>query len=175
MKKITAIIFILVMSMSSGYQAFASDLTKNKVKAEAGKIAQAMANNDFETVVSYTYPLIIEKMGGKEQAIARLKQGSMQMKEKGYKIGLATIGDPEKIEQAGSLMYALVPQTSPIKVPEGKLISESYLLAVSENNGEKWYFIDTAGLTDQTLPQIFPALVGKLQIPMKKQPVFIKD
>lgn len=174
MKKVAAIILALTSSIIFSHQVLGLDLA-GKIKDEANKSAQALMSNDLETVIRYTYPLIIEKMGGKERAISTLQQSYAQMQTSGVKFESVTIGNPAQIEEDGSLMHALVPQTIQMKVPDGRLIQDGYLLAISENGGEQWYFLDATNLTDAILSQVFPTLAGKITIPTKKEPVFIQN
>ena len=53
------------------------------IRSEAQKCADAMLRDDFETVVSYTYPLIVEKLGGKEKMLEILRNGTSALKAKG--------------------------------------------------------------------------------------------
>ena len=63
-----------------------------------------------------------------------------------------------------------MPQTIQMKVTRGKLIQDGWLLAVSEDQGTTWHFVDATNLTDESLGQVFPDLVGKIKLAPKAPP-----
>ena len=83
------------------------------------------------------------------------------------------MGEPGDIYSTGDNLFSLVPQTIILKIPNGKLKTESYLLALSENNGDTWYFIDTSQLTMDNVKEMLPNYNMDLRIPPKKQPIFL--
>jgi hypothetical protein len=62
-----------------------------------------------------------------------------------------------------------------MKVPEGRIVSKATLIAISNNNGKKWYFVDTAGKDFQTMRKTFPNLNEGLIIPEKERPVLYNN
>jgi hypothetical protein len=62
-----------------------------------------------------------------------------------------------------------------MKVPGGRLYQDSSLLGISEDKGKHWTFIDLGPITKDQLQLVFPELDGKITLPEKKQPVFVKD
>jgi len=146
------------------------------IKQEAEKCAKAIVSEDYETVVTYTHKRVVTGMGGKESMIAKMKQGAVQMRRGGYDFVGAKIGTPAKPQKTGAWLTSLVPQEITMKVPGGRLLQESKLLAISENDGASWVFLDLGGgVTATQLAQIFPELSGQIQFPEKKKPVFYPD
>ena len=101
-----------------------------------------------------------------------MQQGTLDMQNRGIRYSSNNIGTPEPVREINGKLYALVPQTIRIEMPQGILVQESHLLAVSEDGGKRWYFVDTAPLgDDQKLGVVFPDLVGKIKVPVRKQPI----
>lgn len=144
-----------------------------EIRAAAEKMSDAMTNKDYAMLAEYTLPLIVDMMGGKEKMVEILEQSEMEMKNQGISFGSVTTGSPVDIKEINGKIYALVPQTVTIKVPEGTLIQESHLIAISDQG--RWYFIDTSPLdNDETVAQVLPDLAGKMKIPAKQPPTLIK-
>jgi hypothetical protein len=60
-----------------------------------------------------------------------------------------------------------------IKVREGMLVGESFMIGISADGGKNWTFIDSGGRSmnkDQLRTLVGPA-ADKLQIPKAKRPV----
>ena len=107
--------------------------------------------------------------------VSIIKKGKVEMEQQGISFETVTIGKPSETVKAGDEIHCLVPQTIFMKVPKGKIKSETYLLAVSKDNGSNWFFIDTVNLTLDNVKTVLPNYNADLKIPTKKQPKFIAD
>ena len=148
-----------------------SQADKATIKLQAQEIAKATIEADWETVINYTYPKITQLMGGKEQMVQFISNSIAQQQ---IVFESAVIGDPGEIYRTGDThLFSLVPQTLVLKTPNAKLKTEGYLLAVSEDRGQRWYFIDTAQLTMENVQSMLPNYNMELVIPPKKQAVLL--
>jgi len=68
-----------------------------------------------------------------------------------------------------------VPQTTEVKFMASKVILESTLIAISEDNGLHWYFVDTTIYHGDKLKSSLPDLSPELVIPPLKQPKILAD
>jgi hypothetical protein len=146
-----------------------------KIKTQAELTAQALLKGDYETFIEFTYPKVIEMLGGKEKMMAMLKNGTMEMEQQGIGFESVTIGTPSASVQAGEEIHCLVPQTIIMKIPNGKIKTETFLLAISPDNGGRWFFIDTSNLKMENVTKVLPNYNTDLIIPTKKQPEMIKE
>ena len=155
------------------------------IKSEAQKCVKAMIDQDFDMIVSCTYPLVIEMLGGKAKMIGIIKKGELRMKEQGTSFSsmVFEINDPFNIKKIKGVTYAIVPQKLKFQLPayyqnkqlpKGTLVVEGHLIAISGQNNT-WSFADTAKLNEENIKQILPDLVGNFILPEKKEPVFIPN
>lgn len=161
--------FILISCFTFG------QVDNKKVKEQAELTAKSLLQGDYETLLRFTYPKVIEMVGGRERMISLIKKGKVEMGQQGISFETVTIGEPSKTVKAGEEIHCLVPQTIFMKVPKGKMKSETHLLAVSKDNGNNWFFIDTVNLTMDNVKTVLPNYNSDLKIPTKKQPKFIAD
>lgn len=161
--------FLLISCLAFG------QVDRQKIKEQAEITARSLLDGDYETFLKYTYPKVIEMVGGPDKLIALLRQGKIEMGQQGISFESVTIGEPSETVKAGDEIHCLVPQTIFLKVPNGKIKSESYLLAVSKDNGNNWFFIDTANLSNDNVKSVLPNYNSKLKIPRKKEPVLVGD
>jgi hypothetical protein len=174
MKQITILIFFsLSLTLSKG-QTIPVDYA-NTIKEQANIMGQLLIKKDFNAFINYTYPKVIEMVGGKKKLLKILEKDSKKMLAEGTTILNVTIGEPSKIISIGKELQCIVPQAVEIKVPNGRLISESSLIAISSDNGQHWYFIDASGSDIKTMKRKFPNLSGALVIPLYEKPVFYAD
>jgi hypothetical protein len=158
------------------WATFASaQVDSTKVKEQAEIMARALLQNDYETFITFTYPAVIDMIGGKESMISLIKKGKEDMDLKGISIVRVIIGSPSKIVKAGKEIHCLIPQTIFLKVPGGTMKSDSYLLAISKDHVNHWFFIDTVRLTMENVTTIIPHYNEDLQLPTREPAVFIAD
>jgi hypothetical protein len=145
------------------------------IKREAQKCAAALIAGDYDGVVAYTHSRVVALMGGKEAMIAAMKKGTASMRADGYAFLEATIGRPGTPKHAGAWLTSLVPEHIVIKVPGGKLLQDSTMLGISEDNGKTWVFVDIGVVSKEQFAQIFPELEGQVTPQPNPKPVFIPD
>ena len=147
----------------------------NVIKEQAELTAKALLNDDYETLIRFTYPKVIELVGGRDKMISLIKNGKIEMGQQGISFQSVIIGKPSQTVIAGSEIHCLVPQTVYMKVPKGKLKSETQLLAVSRDNGSNWFFIDAVNLNRDNIKIVLPNYNFDLVLPPKNEPIFISD
>ncbi len=145
------------------------------IKEQAEKMAQTLLKKDYVNFQKYTYPKVIELMGGKEKAIKQIEKGINEFELQGITLSKFTIGEPSNVILIKNELQCTVPQTLEMKLPNGKLIAESTLIAISMDKGLNWYFLDTSTIDIQTLRKAFPNLSNELVIQPKGDPTFIND
>jgi len=171
MKQIIKLLFLLVVMTTASFR----QVDSNAVKEQAELTAKALLNDDYESIIRFTYPKVVELVGGRDKMILLIKKGKIEMEQQGISFQKVVIGEPSKTVIAGNEIHCLVPQTVYMKVPKGKIKSETQLIAVSRDKGVNWYFIDAVNLNMDNVKSILPNYNVDLILPEKKQPVFIAD
>ncbi|QIE58203.1 hypothetical protein G5B37_01065 [Rasiella rasia] len=169
----TRVLFVFLLCSSN--LLLSQNQFEDKIIEDSTIMADAIKRGDFETLADYTYPYIIELMGGRDTMISLTENATTQMKQQGIDFKTVVLGKPAEIYKAGEELHCLVPQTIELTTPQGIIVNKSYLLAVSSNNGKRWYFIDATQLTDENVLDIFPNFNSNLKIPAQTPPEFISN
>src|SRR5262245_207814 len=139
------------------------------LRAEAQRCASAMLASDPSDAIECMNPRLVAALGGKDSAARVLERKRREMDEQGAKCEGVTVGAPQKPIVLGGREYTLIPETMRIRVKEGVVVQDAYMLAVREKGGKTWTFIDAAPTLPQALAQLFPdtpaAEFDKLKIP----------
>jgi len=170
--KYTTLALLTVILFSSRTIAQSGFDTSAVIKQEAKKMCDGFMQSDFKTLAKFTYPKIVEMMGGAEKMDATLKKSFADMASQDITFLSVSTGGPSKIIHEGKEWQCTVPETIKMKVKGGTLLSNSTLIAVSFN-GKTWYFIDTSNHTLAELRQALPNISNRLTVPAKQQPTFI--
>jgi hypothetical protein len=156
-------------------QAQESTTSGVNLKSSAEKMGKLFVEKNYEQYVKFVHPKILKMFGGEEKMIEFLKKTIEETENQGFTFKDVKIGEHSELIVSGNELQSIVPQILELKTKDGRLVSTSYLLALSPDKGKKWYFIDTAGKTLEQLKSIFPTLSNKLIIPPATQPVFYND
>ncbi|MFL9842958.1 hypothetical protein [Flavobacterium rhizosphaerae] len=171
--------FLLSVILFTGWYCRAqqpdADLHK-AIMLQANSMAKAFIDKDYDTFFQFTHPAVIRVMGGaekmKKETIASLKELE---KETNVKFLSVNFGELSKIETSGEELQCTFPQMIEMKVPGGRLTAITTLIALSENGGKNWYFIDASGNSLEAMQTLIPSLSPNLQIPEAPDPIFEAD
>ena len=170
--KLNLLLILINISLTANCQNLIVDSAV--VKKQAEQMMISFIAKDYDSFIEFNSPKIIELMGGKENLKEILINSLKEMENEGFTIDSVSIGSIEKIVQAGDEIHVLLPQKLIIKTQKGKLISNSYLIAIS-TSGTKWYFVDAGKLTAKNRNLIFPNYNEELVIPAKQPPILVEQ
>ncbi|WP_143960576.1 hypothetical protein [Litoribacter populi] len=162
---------ICFVSLFNNLQAQSSE----EVWEAAQQYALANLNEDYELLLDFTYPQVIEQAGGREAYKKVLLQLNEIQKNRGMSLSDFIIKEPIDKVKAGDEWHIIVPYQSVTKVKGGRLTTENTLIAVATEGRSKWYFVETASLTERNLNKVLPQWNNTLILPYKKAPVFKED
>jgi len=177
MKNLGIVILISLLLGACNGNSKTDDTNKysRTIVEQANEMGQLLMEKDFRSFARFTYPKIIEMMGGLENMVAIMEKGMVEMESDGTKFLNVTFGEPTAVIKAGNELQCTLSQTISMKVPEGRIVAKSTMIAISVDGGTNWFFIDSSGKDIQTLRSSIPDLSMDLLIPEAEQPVFYKD
>jgi hypothetical protein len=171
--------FYLVLIFSTTFlfaDAQSTSLDDKETSKVLRKSAETMVDHfrrgQLDEYIAFVHPKIIQMLGGKEKMIAGLKSRISEMKDDGFSFKAVTVGAPSKILSAEGELQAVISQTIELENPDGVLTTKSSLIAVSNDLGKTWHFIDSGGKTLSELKKVFKTLSDELAIPVKTEPTF---
>src|SRR5215471_6772634 len=139
-----------------------ADPQTERIRKLAAENSAALISGNYARLVELTYPTVVEMIGGRDKMIETLRRGSEDMKAHGSTILRAEVSEPKEVVTAGDKQFAIVPMTVHVQVSDGTVHRKGFLIAVSEDRGKTWTFIDGAGLVrepgkeKEKLSQILP-------------------
>jgi hypothetical protein len=164
MKKIFLLLFIGVFG-----NGFAQGQNPELIVSQARNMADLLLAKNFTAYSDYIYPGIVMMAGGKETLIEGTKNAMEGMVANGVSIAKISFGVPEKILVVGNEWQTTIPQVVEMKHEDKTIIAEYSLIAISNNNGQHWYFIDTRGKRLEILRKSLPNLSADLVLPAQKE------
>jgi hypothetical protein len=169
-KKIT---ILVVVFAAAYYGAAAQQALETAIKTQAMDMAKAILAKDLDKVVQYFPPKLVEASGGKDKVLPARDSMNKYMQQFGAEIKKVTIGNPGKIISYKDQLQTTLPQITQVKFMESTVVLETTLIAVSEDKGKHWYFVDKNMYRSPKIKQSLPELSPDLVIPPQKQPQII--
>jgi hypothetical protein len=164
-------VVVLLLSVTHVY----SQQYETVIKIQAMDMARALLAKDLNKLVGYMPPQLVAEAGGIDKLMVARDTLNKYMKQFGAEIKKVTIGNPGKVISWKNQLQATVPQTTEMKVMASTVTFESTLIAISEDKGKHWYFVDTSIYRGDKLKSSLPGLSPELVIPPVKPPKIVAD
>lgn len=139
-----------------------------KIKKTAETMIEYYLDGNYEKYSEFVYPRLIEMFGGRDVFIQTAQKETEALLNENFKLVEIEILNPQKIYTAKDELHCLVPQNLIFETPQGRFLSETYLIAISKNNGIDWYFIDIGSFDMNNIQMILPNFNEKMVLPEEK-------
>jgi hypothetical protein len=169
LQKITYILLFIALP----YAAFAQDTTA--LKKQASRFANATFNSDHKLVIDLTYPKLVELSGGRDSMQKLIVERIASLKKQGVMSFEGSVGSPGPFIKAGTQIHCLLPETIMLNMFNGRYVTRSYLLAISDDKGKSWTFMDVGKMPVEVLHKLLPNYNNGLVIPTPGKPMFFPD
>jgi hypothetical protein len=171
--KLAHITLLFIFCLTAYCNANPKDLlSDNAVQQQAKLMGEAFLKNDYETFARYTYPAIVKAMGGSKRMISALSQTVNDMRAKGMFFSGISVDSPSNIVRSGKELQCTLQQHTVIKLANGRAVVTSTLIAISQDGGKDWWFIDTSNKDVAAMKKSLPNLSADIIIPPQRKPVF---
>lgn len=169
---------ILLLSTKICWGQTASNLDSNQIKKEMAKAAKhmrkAFIQKDYETFFKYIHPKVYALLGDPKLLQNAMIQEIDKMAADGFVFKSVYTGDPIHLVQVDKELQCVVPEILEINTGNATLKVKSYLIALSEDMGQTWYFVDTNNKPLSYVKKVFPTLSNELILPEKEAPEIVK-
>jgi hypothetical protein len=143
------------------------------IKTQAIEMGKALVNNDLPGFQKYMHPEIVKQAGGADKMKIMADSAISLFRQFGGSITRISYGNPAVILTHKKELQTTLPQTTFITTSFADIELESTLIAVSQDEGKHWYFIDTQLYGIEKIRQKLPALSPELTIPAPQKPRMI--
>lgn len=164
---------VLVLLLIIPFLSHGQDTTY--LKQQAKRFANATFKNDYKTVIELTHPALIELTGGPEMMQKLISDKVEALRKRGVLKFDGSVGSPGKFYKAGEEIHCLLPESIVLKVANGHYTGRSYLLAITQDKGKTWRFLDVGNMPADVLQKLLPNFNSNLVIPPSGKPMYFAD
>ncbi len=129
--------------------------------------------NNYEGVVDCMPDEAMEVLGGRSAIVEIMRKGNAEMAGEGARLEKSLIDPPSEMTKAASRTFAILPQVTVIRVPQGHLHQQSFLVGISSDDGQSWKFVDGVRLNRKLLEKLFPDFPSSITLPTVSRPELV--
>jgi len=160
---------IIILSIVGFYFLKGDNLKFNTSNAEQvltekiENMNQLIQTDRFVELANFTHPLLVQTIGGKEKTIEVLRKTSEEWKKDGLVFENVSILKILDVIQKGRIVQVLFTQQVQMSKNMLSETENQQVIAVSEDQGKTWYFININGKSKEEMKKIFPPLFDQLE------------
>lgn len=145
------------------------------VLARAQEMGKAFIAKDYAAFAKFAHPRVVKIEKGEEAMIKKMVKDFGDLESEGVTFLEVNFGEPSKMITVENELQCVIQQQVVMLVPGGKLTATTSLIALSEDQGKNWYFVDAAGNNVRNMKALIPSLSLDLPVTMPVDPIFEPD
>ncbi|MEC8307429.1 MAG: hypothetical protein VX363_00300 [Pseudomonadota bacterium] len=107
-------------------------------------------NQNYRCMATYVVPRVVEELGGVEGFIKTMESVPALFEAQGMRLDVSSMnmGVPSPLAEYKDVLISVVPTRIPLTINGENAVLNGSIVALSENQGQRWYYIDgtTEGL-----------------------------
>jgi hypothetical protein len=161
------LVTLLCFALSAFALGQKSSNSRENILRDASRLAADLSSGDGNSAASMIYPKALSALGGPEKVAAVFAAGPEVAKEKGIAIRVSVPSAPEKVENVGPRLFAVIKINTHLETASGANDLTSYWLAVSDDVGANWTFVIFPNYSNAAddVKFLFPDGIGSLILP----------
>lgn len=140
------------------------------IKFAAMEMGNAFAQKNSKKFIDYQHPVMIELAGGEEQLRSISDSALKVFEQLGGRVSKINYGNPSEVVNYKKVLQAVIPQTLTLTSFIADIEIATSLIAISEDGGKNWRFIDTNLFNIKEIKSAMPDLSPALVIPKSAPP-----
>jgi hypothetical protein len=154
-------------------QLSAAQATPSAIKAAAIQMGNALVKKNSDQFLSYMHPSMFKLAGGKEKLRVISDSALKVFEQFGGKVSRISYGNPAEIVSHKKTLQSVISQTTTLSSFIGDAELSSSLIAISNDNGKSWTFIDTNMFGIKQIKSAMPDISPSLVIPKAAPPKIV--
>ena len=142
------------------------------LKRELQRCAAAWQRGDYEGILAYLPPQVLQHAGGRAAWKQVLKEQFAEIRATGVKRLEAIPGRAPDPKPVGRWLVSLIPLTAVLHGAHLELTQDTHVLGLSADRGKHWYFVPLYEVSQAELNAWFPELAGRVVVPRDPLPRF---
>ena len=135
------------------------------VQADITKLSKATYSGDADTIVAYTHPIILGKLGGAQKAKSIIKAGFKKFKAVGLKLESNSFPAKPTFFKTDKNHYAIVPTKNIVSAQGQRIETVSYQFGIRAIGKKNWTYIEGSKINQRNVRSFFPDFPRDVKFP----------
>lgn len=144
---------------------FTSSAQLATLKEQAQKYVDAVVADDYDALLKFVHPNIMNLGGGPDLVKEQLVQDTKNVSSQGIEYLSGTVGEPTDIINSKGELHSIIPQEIIMNFQGKKFKTFTNLLAASLDNGKSWSFVNLEYYDKESLSIFVPRFDPEMIIP----------
>jgi len=136
---------------------------KTSISNSVAEMGKAIQTENYDAFVNYNHPIMIQSYGGKERTKDLLSATLQELKKSGYRVKSAALSEVHDIQFKQNNIQAIISQKLTLDSMNLDKVQMQKMIAISENNGASWSFINIDGKSKEEIKSVFPLINPNLK------------
>ena len=137
-----------------------------QIKVDIRRIGEAVWEEDHETVLSMTHPILFQKAGGRVNARNSLQEMILEYQKLGLKFdSFELVREPEFLETESN-QYVIVPTRTIVLYKDERVELYSFQLGAKSKTDSQWKYLDGSKLTQDNIRIFFHDFPDDFEFPI---------
>ncbi len=133
-------------------------------KKDVEAMGKCLIEHDYDCFIDFNHPMIVQSYGSKSEMKHLLSEAMRTFRDNAGDYRKIQFKDIEQVERKGKNIQAVVNQDVTIVKEMNESIEHQKVLAVSEDGGHSWYYINLSGMDRSRIEKYYPALNPDIKI-----------
>ena len=139
--------------------------TREHVQRDVETLLTALYAGDADTLLRFTHPLILERLGGLERAKPALAEIARQLQTKKLRVESLSFPSPPDLLDAKGRRFAIVPTLTVITAEGKRRESLNYQIGVLDAGASSWKYVAGSSYDATNVRSLFPDFPADYQFP----------
>ncbi len=146
-----------------GNKTIDENTIKTKIEANITSMGLALSEGRYDEFINYNHPLMVNSTGGKEKMTQAVKEALESMRESGSTLKTIKLKSISQVSHEGKNIQAILSQVVMYDTNGIETSDEQKMIAISEDNGDTFQFINITNKSKKDLIKFFPDLNQNLE------------
>jgi hypothetical protein len=160
----------IAVAVVGSFHASAQPLPETAV-TQARELARAVVSLDAKKVVALSAPKFRAAVGGEEKMLRIVTEQFERGRVAEVSFETIDLGQPTEVRKDSDSLFLFIPYTAVARSKSQTLTDKAFYLALSEDDGKTWRFVDGIGLDAESLKYFLPAYTGEPPLPPRSRDV----
>ena len=133
-------------------------------KKDVEAMGKCLIEHDYDCFIDFNHPMIVQSYGSKSEMKHLLSKAMRTFRDNAGDYRKIQFKAIEQVERKGKNIQAVVNQDVTIIKAMNESVELQKVLAVSEDGGHSWHYINLSGMDKSKIEKYYPALNPNLKI-----------